>query len=251
MFAAGAIGVAIPGGGLGWMSGGGDGARPVVSTAMHGSGAAARAPDPGAVALPARFSAKALEGQPLFGANCAVCHGAKAAGTDQGPPLIHRIYEPSHFGEYAFQMAVMNGLRAHHWRFGNMPPVPGLTGNQVAWITAHMREAQPAAGAAVAARIAATSQPSSRTQRLSAVAAEGSPAASRGENRSLSSPASPSSRATPISFRASSRSQAVELAPYGSDMRHEQGGLKISANTGLCPTTINVSNSSPGLCRGV
>lgn len=146
MITAGAIGVAILGGGLWWMSGGGDGARPVMSTAMHGSGAAAEAPDPDAVALPARFSAKAIEGRPLFDANCAVCHGSRAAGTDQGPPLIHRIYEPSHHGDYAFQMAVRNGVRAHHWRFGNMPPVPGLTENQVAWITAYVREIQEANG---------------------------------------------------------------------------------------------------------
>lgn len=145
MITAGAIGVAILGGGLWWMSEGGDDARPVTSIATHESGAAA-APDVDAIALPARFSAKALEGRSLFDGNCAVCHGAKAAGTDQGPPLIHRIYEPSHHADYAFQMAVRNGVRAHHWRFGNMPPVSGMTENQIGWITAYVREIQEANG---------------------------------------------------------------------------------------------------------
>lgn len=64
-------------------------------------------------------------GQRLFGETCAACHGETAGGTDQGPPLIHRIYEPSHHGDAAFHLAVQNGVRAHHWRYGEMMP-PGV-----------------------------------------------------------------------------------------------------------------------------
>ena len=39
----------------------------------------------------------ALDGEQVFNANCAVCHGENAAGRfGSGPPLVHKIYEPSH-----------------------------------------------------------------------------------------------------------------------------------------------------------
>ena len=43
-------------------------------------------------------------------------------------------------------MAVRSGVRPHHWDFGPMPPVPGLTDAQVASIVAFVREQQRAAG---------------------------------------------------------------------------------------------------------
>lgn len=85
-------------------------------------------------------------GRGVFAENCAVCHGAVGGGTEQGPPLIHRIYEPSHHADMAFQMAVRNGVRAHHWRFGNMPPITGVGPQQVAAATAFVREMQRANG---------------------------------------------------------------------------------------------------------
>ncbi|WP_159683024.1 c-type cytochrome [Cognatazoarcus halotolerans] len=85
-------------------------------------------------------------GQALFAKNCASCHGADLAGSDEGPPLLHRIYEPSHHSDMAFQMAVRNGSRAHHWNFGDMKPVAGLTPDDVAHITAYVRMQQRKAG---------------------------------------------------------------------------------------------------------
>lgn len=85
-------------------------------------------------------------GESAFNAVCAACHGANAAGSEAGPPLVHRIYEPSHHGDYAFEMAVNNGVRAHHWKFGNMPPQPGLTKADVNTIIAYVRELQRANG---------------------------------------------------------------------------------------------------------
>lgn len=98
------------------------------------------------VTLPASLSANARDGQILFAQNCAACHGPKAGGSDQGPPLIHRIYEPGHHADGAFLLAVRNGVRAHHWNFGNMPPRSGLRDVEIAAIVNYVRELQKANG---------------------------------------------------------------------------------------------------------
>ena len=85
-------------------------------------------------------------GQPLYETYCASCHGADLNGTEAGPPLLHKIYEPSHHSDAAFQMAVAQGVRAHHWQYGDMPPVEGLTPDQVAHITAYIRMHQRRVG---------------------------------------------------------------------------------------------------------
>ncbi len=92
------------------------------------------------------LSAQAAYGENLFKENCATCHGENAGGTKQGPPLIHRIYEPNHHGDQAFLIAATQGARAHHWQFGNMPPVEGITPRQVRDIVAYVREVQKANG---------------------------------------------------------------------------------------------------------
>jgi mono/diheme cytochrome c family protein len=85
-------------------------------------------------------------GERLFGSTCAACHGTVGQGTFQGPPLVHVIYEPGHHPDEAFQRAVAQGVAPHHWSFGPMAPVPGLSREEVADITAHVRELQRAAG---------------------------------------------------------------------------------------------------------
>lgn len=100
-----------------------------------------------AEALAAMPIPAALErGATLFDAQCSLCHGAFALGTQQGPPLLKAIYRPSHHGDEAFQLAVARGVRAHHWRFGDMPPVPGLVRDDVTIIVAYVRWLQRAAG---------------------------------------------------------------------------------------------------------
>ncbi len=95
------------------------------------------------IALPASLSEAAQIGKRAFEAKCATCHGANAVGqAGIAPPLVHIIYEPSHHGDGAFLRAVTQGVRAHHWRFGDMPPVEGLTGADVAMIVAYVRELQ-------------------------------------------------------------------------------------------------------------
>ena len=96
-----------------------------------------------AVVIP-EFSAKAKAGARLFAANCAACHGANATGTDTGPPLLHKVYEPGHHPDRLFQRAVSHGVMSHHWDFGHMPPVPGLSRKDVSRIIAFVRELQRA-----------------------------------------------------------------------------------------------------------
>lgn len=128
-----------------WMVAPTDSATPIVNTAMHGADSAAPALDADSVIIP-QLSQIAQSGEIAFNDNCSGCHGTNAAGTDQGPPLIHKIYEPSHHGDRSFAMAANNGVRAHHWKFGNMPPVEGITDAKVRWITKYVREIQAANG---------------------------------------------------------------------------------------------------------
>ena len=86
-------------------------------------------------------------GKRAFDAKCASCHGANAAGQNGvAPPLVHKIYEPGHHSDEAFQRAAKSGVRAHHWQFGNMPPVSGLTRGDVQHIALYVRELQRANG---------------------------------------------------------------------------------------------------------
>ena len=85
-------------------------------------------------------------GKKLYGANCASCHGIDLKGSVKGPPFLHKIYEPSHHGDAAFQLAAKNGSRAHHWQFGDMPPVSTVTPDDVVHITAFVRAEQRKVG---------------------------------------------------------------------------------------------------------
>lgn len=103
--------------------------------------------EPGAplanVVVPATFSEAALVGRNIFDLKCAACHGENAAGQNGvAPPLVHRIYEPSHHSDMAFVLAARNGVRAHHWDFGNMPAVEGLTDGDVKMVASYVRELQ-------------------------------------------------------------------------------------------------------------
>jgi cytochrome c len=93
------------------------------------------------------MSQNALFGKRAFETKCAACHGQNAAGQNGiAPPLIHKIYEPNHHGDESFQRAATLGVRAHHWRFGDMPPVEGVTRGDVSMIIAYIREIQRANG---------------------------------------------------------------------------------------------------------
>ncbi|MFQ5543832.1 MAG: c-type cytochrome [Nitrospiria bacterium] len=87
------------------------------------------------VEAPAEFA----EGERFFNSHCAGCHGSGAKGTDRGPTFISKIYEPSHHGDSSFHLAVRNGVRAHHWRFGNMPKIRGINPEEVDQVISYIR----------------------------------------------------------------------------------------------------------------
>ena len=92
--------------------------------------------------VPAEFQA----GETIFNANCSTCHGKQAAGTDHGPPLAHKVYEPNHHGDEAFKRAAANGVKAHHGEFGNMPKIDAVTPADVDQIVKYVRWQQRQAG---------------------------------------------------------------------------------------------------------
>ncbi|APZ51311.1 c-type cytochrome [Salipiger abyssi] len=121
-----------------------DGSRTQAETATQPPAAGAAMVE---VSLPDSLSAQAELGKRGFEAVCAACHGQNAAGKlGLGPPLVHKIYEPSHHGDMAFFLAAERGVQAHHWRFGNMPPQQGLTRADVANIVSYVRALQRANG---------------------------------------------------------------------------------------------------------
>jgi mono/diheme cytochrome c family protein len=87
-----------------------------------------------------------LDGASLYGQACASCHGVELTGTDSGPPFLNAIYRPGHHGDASFLLAVRRGARAHHWNFGDMPPIEGLSDEQVAAILEFVRMRQVDAG---------------------------------------------------------------------------------------------------------
>lgn len=93
-------------------------------------------------ATPVEFS----KGEALFKTDCAACHGQEAMGTDHGPPLINPIYQPDHHSDASFYLAIRNGARSHHWMYGNMPPVQGVSDDDAARIVAYIRWLQHTAG---------------------------------------------------------------------------------------------------------
>lgn len=100
-----------------------------------------------AVNVPEAFTENEQTGKRAYEAVCATCHGANGQGRqDKAPPLVHKIYEPNHHGDMAFVLAAQNGVRAHHWKFGNMPAVEGVTQADVLNIVSYIRALQRANG---------------------------------------------------------------------------------------------------------
>ena len=89
---------------------------------------------------------KAPQGEQLFNVNCATCHGAGALGTESGPTLIHPYYVPGHHNDDAIRRAVRNGVPSHHWFFGDMPPIVGVSDEELEQIILYVREQQRAGG---------------------------------------------------------------------------------------------------------
>ena len=95
------------------------------------------------VLVPEQISDLGLLGKKFFELKCQSCHGINAAGShEMGPPLVHKIYEPSHHSDQSFYRAVALGVKSHHWRFGNMAAVEDLTKGDVKAIISYVRELQ-------------------------------------------------------------------------------------------------------------
>ena len=103
-------------------------------------------PDPPNAVATQTGSPAYLAGMDLFNTNCAACHGEKATGSDTGPPLIHAYYQPYHHPDFTFHSAVNRGVPMHHWFFGDMPPVPGLSQQDVNQIICYVRTLQRDSG---------------------------------------------------------------------------------------------------------
>lgn len=85
-------------------------------------------------------------GRAAFDTYCAACHGEELRGTSSGPPLLSDIYVPSHHADAAFVLAIKRGVQPHHFDFGPMAAIPGLSDQQIADIIAYVRDEQRAAG---------------------------------------------------------------------------------------------------------
>jgi mono/diheme cytochrome c family protein len=85
-------------------------------------------------------------GEELYAESCASCHGADLRGTDRGPSHLSEVYRPDHHADAAFVLAAKQGVRAHHFGFGDMPPVPGLDDDDLTAIVAYVRSVQEREG---------------------------------------------------------------------------------------------------------
>ena len=85
-------------------------------------------------------------GATLYERSCASCHGTDLGGTDLGPSHLSQVYAPDHHSDASFRAAITQGSAAHHWDFGDMPPVEGLDDDEIELIIAYVREQQEARG---------------------------------------------------------------------------------------------------------
>ncbi len=92
------------------------------------------------------FSEAAARGEIVFQGTCAACHGTDLSGTENGPPLVYPNYRPASHADFAIYAAIKNGVVPHHWRFGAMPPQPGIADDEIELLTAYIREMQQANG---------------------------------------------------------------------------------------------------------
>ena len=85
-------------------------------------------------------------GKSIYQGKCVSCHGSDARGTNKGPPLVHSTYRQIHHPDLTFHLAVKNGAKQHHWYFGHMPPIEGLTPEHVEHVIGYVRAEQRRAG---------------------------------------------------------------------------------------------------------
>ncbi len=92
------------------------------------------------------LSPTAVQGKQTFERVCLRCHGENVGGSIKGPPLIHPNYKPNHHADGAFRVAIAQGVRQHHWKFGPMPAQPDVKSKEIRPLIAYIREMQRANG---------------------------------------------------------------------------------------------------------
>jgi mono/diheme cytochrome c family protein len=92
--------------------------------------------------IPVQDPALVAEGDVLYRASCAACHGSDLRGTEFGPSQLSVVYQPGHHSDESYMSAMTNGVPAHHWDFGDMAPISGLTQDDMDRIIAFVRENQ-------------------------------------------------------------------------------------------------------------
>jgi mono/diheme cytochrome c family protein len=97
----------------------------------------------GDVSAPASTSGA---GARIYANKCAECHGANMEGTAKGPSHLSKVYEPSHHSDASFRQAIAKGSPQHHWNFGAMPPVQGVSDADATAVIAYIRAEQQARG---------------------------------------------------------------------------------------------------------
>jgi mono/diheme cytochrome c family protein len=100
-------------------------------------------PVPNGFVVP-QFNDLQARGEQAFIKSCQACHGQNALGSDKGPTFLSKLYSPNIHGDGAFIFAASQGSQQHHWNFGNMPSVEGVTTSDVEAIIAYVRALQEA-----------------------------------------------------------------------------------------------------------
>ena len=72
--------------------------------------------------------------------------GSRQPAPGWGRPWRTGFTSPDTTRILPFANAVRNGVVAHHWQFGDMPPVPGVSDADIEAIICYVRELQRAAG---------------------------------------------------------------------------------------------------------
>ncbi len=97
-------------------------------------------------ATPVADATSISTGETVYSQNCASCHGADLEGTDKGPSQLSVVYEPNHHSDDSYRSAIANGVPQHHWPFGDMPPVQGLSADEVEAVIGFIRSEQEQRG---------------------------------------------------------------------------------------------------------
>ena len=92
------------------------------------------------------MTASLQQGAQLFTKYCSACHGAVGDGSDNGPPLVHKIYEPGHPPDEAIHSCADVRVLADRWRLGEMLPWVATTSPVIELIVPFLRAMQKANG---------------------------------------------------------------------------------------------------------